>query len=331
MKLFVTIIFSLLTCSSAVAQFSPQAGVAGSEAISANDNNIVAWANACVLQRGWQNIADKSKGKTTIGVEQDALGKRNGSLLSLGDSGVATLTFDGLIYNGPGADIAVFENGFANPNNPEEAFLEFAFVEVSSDGINFVRFPASCHIDSPQIPGAGVYANARKVNNLAGKHIAGYGTPFDLEELKDSTGLDVNKITHVRIVDAVGNVAGGGSVDSEGKPINDPYPTPFMSGGFDLDAVAAIHVAGKWPQGISNIQGDDVHVSPNPATTHINISMKNAGVQLVVVDVAGRVMHKNYNTPSVERVDISNFPQGTYYLKITDANGVVCTRHFSKY
>lgn len=330
MKLFVTIIFSLLTCTSAVAQFAPQAGVAGSDAISATDKRFVAWATTCDLERGWVDIADKSKGQTTLGNKAAALGKRDGSLVSLGDSGVATVTFPGKLYNGPGPDFAVFENGFTNPANPEEAFLEFAFVEVSSDGINFVRFPASCHIDTPQIPGSGVYANARKVNNLAGKYIAGYGTPFDLEELKGTPGLDVNSVSHVRIVDVIGTVTGNGSLDNEGKVINDPYPTPFPSGGFDLDAVGAIHIPGWWPQSVNDIQEQQVSISPNPASDYVHLSVKNEGV-LTIIDAIGRVVYKKNSTAQVVTVDLRNFHKGVYYLTFVNRQGEICTSSFSKY
>jgi len=54
----------------------------------------------------------------------------DGYIVSLGDSGVADVTFAGAIYNGPGADFAVFENGFLNATNDSLAFLELAFVEV---------------------------------------------------------------------------------------------------------------------------------------------------------------------------------------------------------
>ena len=182
-------------------------------------------------------------------------------------------------------------------------FLELAFVEVSSDGNNFFRFNSvSLTPTNTQVGGFGVL-DTTNLHNLAGKYCAGYGTPFDLEELKDVNSLlDVNSITHVRIIDVVGYVqpadfSGDGivnfidysifaaaylsepndenwnqdcdiaqpadniidmldlawfvdewlsennyaSYDSQGHQINDPWPTPFPTGGFDLDAVGVIH------------------------------------------------------------------------------------------
>src|SRR6185436_14379894 len=141
-------------------------------------------------------------------------------------------TFQNPVYNGPGFDFAVFENGFytASPL----AFLEFAFVEVSSDGNNFFRFAATSNIqDTTQVPMTGV--DCSLVNNLAGKYVSGYGTPFDLDELKNTSGLDINNVTHIKLIDVVGTVNDSYAThDQYGHKINDPYPTPFASSGFDL-------------------------------------------------------------------------------------------------
>lgn len=318
---------------SAVAQYAPQAGVAGSTAISANDSRFVAWASSCVLQRGWIDIADKSQGQGLFGAEADAIGKNNGSILCLGDSGVATLTFASPIYNGAGADFAVFENGFANPNDPEEAFLELAFVEVSSDGVNFVRFPASCEIDTPQIPGAGVYSNARKINNMAGKYISGYGTPFDLEELKGIPELDVNNVTHVRIVDAIGSLGANASLDKDGNKVNDPYPTPFITGGFDLDAVGAIYVKGQWPSSVAETSNTQtLTISPNPATDviHVTGSKLTQGI-VMLADATGRTLQQYDISHSTLRINISSLQSGVYFLRSKDEQGQSCTARFVKY
>lgn len=324
-----------ITCTTlpAVAQFAPQAGVSGTTAIGKTDNRIVGWANKCVVERGWIDIADKAQGKATLGSETDAAGNADNYLVSLGDSGVATLTFPAHIYNGAGPDIVVFENGFPNPGNPEEAFLELAFVEVSSDGVNFTRFPASSETPAPQVPGAGVYMNARKVNNLAGKYILNYGTPFDLEELKGKAGLDVNKITHVRLVDVIGSLGSNGSKDKDGKLINDPYPTPFASSGFDLDAVGALYMEGKWPSGIVTPGIEDaVHIYPNPAKDLMHIkSDKIQEGTVTVQDVTGRQLLQQGISNGYLGLNTTQLPAGVYYLTLNDGNGKEWAGRFSKY
>jgi hypothetical protein len=98
----------------------------------------------------------------------------------------------------------------------------------------------------------------RNLHNLAGKHPAGYGTPFDLAELTGAPGLDAGRITHVRLIDVTGDVKNGhGSRDSLGNWINDPWPTRFQTCGFDLDAVAVIHqAADDWQQWLADPEGD---------------------------------------------------------------------------
>ncbi len=331
MRLFV--LLYIIGCSlPAVAQYAPQAGVAGSTAISKNDSRIVAWATTCTVERGWLDIADKPQGRASQGIDQNGIGKADDLVISLGDSGTAVITFPAPLYNGPGADFAVFEYGFINPANPEEAFMELAFVEVSSDGVNYTRFAASSLTDTPQVPMAGVYMNARKINNMAGKYVAGYGTPFDLDELKNSPGLDMNNITHVRLVDVVGSVGAHASMDKDGNPINDPYPSPIPSGGFDLDGVAALNIPGWWPSTLNNIaKANSMQLYPNPAQDRIQVSAVSftAG-SLMIKDVTGRLLVSREATAN-NNVDISHLPAGVYYLILNDGNGKEWIERFSKY
>ncbi len=234
--------------------YPPAAGQPGSDAIAADDARFVGWAKSvAAFSRGWDDIADPLRLPADYGAPASALGSADlgnpqqqpepGApgpfpVVSLGDGGSITLRFDPPIADGPGADLAVFENGLT------DTFLELAFVEVSSDGAHFVRFPAvSCTQVATQVGGFGPL-DARNLKNLAGKYRGGFGTPFDLAELAGAAGLNVAAVTHVRVVDVVGTLAPAfASRDATGRAVNDPYPTPFGSGGFDLDAVGALHVA----------------------------------------------------------------------------------------
>jgi hypothetical protein len=315
-------ILSASLCLSAGAQFAPQAGVQGSTAISADDKSIAGWAISCDVQRGWLDIADKSKGVVSLGTPDEGKGKSDGRIVSLGDSGIAVLKFATPIYNGAGPDFVVFENGFLNGVNPEEAFLELAFVEVSSDGVNYFRFPSESQVPAPQIPVAGVYTSARYINNLAGKYISGYGTPFDLEELRlIMPSLDVDNITHVRIVDVIGSISGNGSMDSKGNAINDPYPTPVPGGGFDLDAVGAIYLKGM-PAGVTEKDNMPFTVFPNPATEYIKVSVNNsiAKYKVAIADMSGRVLYNNVLSQD-GIISLSEFSKGIYFLSLQDDKG----------
>jgi hypothetical protein len=177
-------------------------------------------------------------------VPENALGKAEGTsfdVVSLGDGGRITLIFDPPIENGDGWDFAVFENSYSN------GYLELAYVEVSSNGSEFVRFHNISLTMNP-VSGFG-NIDPTDIDGFAGKYRQGYGTPFDLDDLSDdaavlSGDIDLSAITHVRLVDVVGD---GSCVDSRGAVIYDPYPTSG-SAGFDLDAIGVSNGA-PYPAG----------------------------------------------------------------------------------
>lgn len=316
----ITLLLSVLTSFTAGAQFAPQAGIAGSTAVSASSPEIVSWATHCSVQRGYIDIASPSLGLTTTGDSSSAIGPANGSIVCLGDSGVATVSFAGSLYDGPGPDFAIFENGFKDPANSAMAFLELAFVEVSSDGVNFTRFPAVSNTPAnTQIPGSGVYMDASLINNLAGKYVATYGTPFDLAELAGTPGLDVTNITHVRLVDVIGSIAGHSCQDNEGKIINDPYPTNFPVGGFDLDAVAAMHMNST---GVHAPAKHAVRIYPNPAVDIVHISAAEIAGTLRILSGIGAVLKAAPITAAETALAVAELPAGVYYITITSNNGV---------
>lgn len=315
--------FLLWLLPAAEAQFAPAAGMPGSTAISKDTSLFTVWANACSVVRGYMDISIPDSGFVSVGDANSATGAAGtNGVLSLGDGGSATLTFATPIYNGPGFDFAVFENGFYTQG--ALAFLEFAFVEVSSDGNNFIRFPATSNIsDSVQIPMTGV--DCSLVNNLAGKYVFGYGTPFDLEELKNESGLDVNNITQVRLIDVVGSINETfASYDQYGHKVNDPYPTLFPSGGFDLDAVGVIHSKNIADIPEAGIAQSKINVSPNPVqdavlqfTTDKDIEVKN----WEIYSVTGKLLSKGKSSGTKVRINVSELNPGMYLLKCGNAIG----------
>jgi hypothetical protein len=234
---------SIFAASARAGIYAPAAGQPGSTAIANTSPSIVDWASTVQsITRGPQNITDPTGPLATFGSPAEALGPAEGNsfnVVSLGDGGQITLAFPRAIRNGPGADFAVFENSFS------DNFLELAFVDVSSDGTHFFRFPSvSLTQTATQVASFGSL-DPTDLNNLAGKYRQGFGTPFDLEELKNvSPFLDVNNVQSVRVTDVIGTIDPlYGSRDSLGNLINDPYPTVFASGGFDLDGVGVINTA----------------------------------------------------------------------------------------
>ena len=289
-------------------------GTPGCAAIPANSSAILGWAIGCTVELGPQNISIEGSPVVSYRTAEEAIGPcsmtDNLSVVALGDGGSATLTFAHPIKNGEGPDFAVYENAF------DDYFLELAFVEVSSDGQRFVRFPATSLTQTARQLSGNV--DATYINNLAGKYRSGYGTPFDLAELADSTGIDINNITHVRVVDVIGSINPlYATYDAFGHMVNDPWPTNSYSSGFDLDGVAVLH---STSEGIDDVAEKAMSVYPNPATDYITISGAE-GAEAEICDVMGRrVMAFTVESPRFT-VNVASLPAGVYLLRV---GGDVC-------
>ena len=314
LKYLIFFIFTFSVFGKVYSQFPPPAGYPGSTAIYMDSSVFIAWATGCTVKRGLQNIADSSLGYASSGDSSCAVGKagENG-VVSLGDGGSAVLTFASPVKNGPGWDFAVFENAF------NDSFLELAFVEVSSDGIHYYRFHAtSLTQDTVQI---GTYGSvdATKINNLAGKYRVLYGTPFDLDELKDEPGLNVNNINYIKIIDVVGCIqVPYCTYDYYGNKVNDPWPTPFPSSGFDLDAVGVIHQ-------VSNSAGNELienslNIYPDPVRKNDLLTLTYKGefiphAKIEITDITGRTRAFYRFTGNAIKIDTNDFLPGIYLLR----------------
>ena len=242
---------AIYTSAAYAGPFPPAAGLPNSTAIAANNPAIAGWASSYSNYIVGANVdlqfQTPSLALGPAGNSNDNDNSINNStnnngfifdIVSLGNNGSITLSFDQAITNGDGADFLVFENSFS------DTFLELAFVEVSSNGIDFVRFDNISLTAAP----VGAFGNIDTTNifGYAGKYRGGFGTPFDLQDLADKVAsnpsLNINYISHIRIIDINGD---GSSADSLAPPagpnsIYDPSPS-FGSAGFDLDAVAAMY------------------------------------------------------------------------------------------
>ncbi|MFT7580644.1 MAG: hypothetical protein ACI9MR_002317 [Myxococcota bacterium] len=192
---------------------------------------IVAWAANWEAPVAWGTDVDPQ-----WRLPGEAVGPATGdpaAVVSLGNGGIITLVFETAFGDADGPDLAVYENGF------NDTFLELAFVEVSSDGERFVRFPNEYEGTEP-VAAFGAH-DAALIHGLAGKYRRGLGTPFDLAALADHPAVidgrvDLQAIRYVRLVDVIGD---GTMRDTAGNPIYDPTPS-VGTGGFDLDGVAVM-------------------------------------------------------------------------------------------
>ncbi len=243
-------------------QFGGSSTTAGNVAVGYQDGKIKAWAT------GYENynvgtienqVDDKWRTpENLIGAVTST--DPTVKVCSLGNGGSITLKFATGIGNGSGIDFAVFENGF------DQNYLELAFVEVSSNGRDFVRFP-NFYLGTERIyewlQDGYNDVMPTDVYNLASKYESGVGHGFDLQELvyakeyisssecaftedfKNSfltayDTLDLNNVQYVRIIDIYGD---GNTKDSIGHAIYDPTGDQRSSPGVDLKGVAVLNMA----------------------------------------------------------------------------------------
>lgn len=295
-----------------------------SNAIHCDSNIFVHWAHEAVVNRGLTQAGSPELGVASFGDSSAATGKADNNVVSLGDGGSAVLGFPFPIQNGEGADFAVFENAF------DQQFLELAHVEVSSNGIDFIRFPDISNTQNAvQIETFGTL-DADQIHLLAGIYPVFYGVPFDLDSLPDDPLLDKNHVRFVKIVDVVGSIDENlGSVDSRGNLINDPWPTPFPSGGFDLDAVGVIH--DKSQLGASETRVAFVQIWPNPVKDYLTIETPEPSklVSYQILSLRGELVKKAEVVAGEQRVDITDLTPGVYVIQF-QAEGTLISRKILK-
>ncbi|MCB9898924.1 MAG: hypothetical protein H6825_13045 [Planctomycetes bacterium] len=186
------------------------------------------------------------------------LGPSQGSfhVFQLGVGGSITLRLDSLAKDGPGTDLIVYENPFfvQGMGDPTATYVEALYVEVSSNGLDFARFPtrysgpAGPHL-GPGGQDIGVpntwyrgFAGVMTVSagTLLGEDpfdvVGGGGDAFDFADLQTQPEVvqgDVvlSAIRYVRLVD----VEGGVDVDGLGNPVWDAGNPVFSTA--DVDAV----------------------------------------------------------------------------------------------
>ncbi len=223
---------------------------------------FVGWASSCAsyqpapgVEPGWDSPGAALGPATGDNFDIVSLGDLDQDQIAAGvEPGKITLAFATGIGNSTGPDFTVFENAQGGANF---VFAELAYVEASSDGQHFARFPSISL--TPNAVGAYGSINPTDVHNLAGKHINAYGnswgTPFDLSDLVNDPAVKAGQVNlhgvrYVRLIDIPGSGAFGDASDPP-RPIYDAWVTTG-SGGFDLEAIG---VNKPWLGGDANLDG----------------------------------------------------------------------------
>ncbi|WP_418058819.1 hypothetical protein [Pimelobacter simplex] len=304
------------------------------EAVLASAARVTGWATGYTNYLPGPNVTDNWKTPEnavgSIAGNPDDPYSGNTTVVVLGDHGQITMTFANPIFDGPGYDFAVFENGFRVSGQLLD-FIELGRVQVSSNGTDFVEFDTGTTNTSPVAAYGGAPAN--KYGGIAGRDLNSYGTPFDLTALRNKTAVrsgkvDLDKITAVKIVDIVGD---GNDLDSFGRPIYDSFPT-YGSGGFDLRAVGAMNqrAAAVNPAYAKGLDSSTVSISTavssgegGALTVDLEVADTQDGTGAVVAD-SGTVAAGQQGKPFDFRVrDVAAGRTFWYRVAVKDAGGQV--------
>jgi aldose sugar dehydrogenase len=79
----------------------------------------------------------------------------------------------------------------------------------------------------------------------------------------------------------------------------------------------------------SEIEANKFYVLPNPATNEVLIGNKlnlNNDISVVFYDTHGRTIKKSENIMNNTQIDVSNFSNGLYFVKISDGNKISVTK-----
>jgi len=73
---------------------------------------------------------------------------------------------------------------------------------------------------------------------------------------------------------------------------------------------------------VENNSDIKVNIYPNPAKSIVNInSIYNADI--VISDITGKIVLSKNKCPETERIDVSNFKSGIYFVKILNSNDII--------
>ena len=182
---------------------------------------------------------------------------------------------------------------------------------MSSDGENFHRFQSQSLSPTNVQLGAFDLLQTASIHNLAGKYPSQWGTPFDLNDLLGIETLDVTAVSHIRIIDVVGSIDPTyASYDVNNNPINDPWPTPFESGGFDLDAIGVIH---QNPLSVAEYKQELVFPNPIALNGVLQIKSPHQVGQIKLMDTLGKTYA--FNNRYALHLDQFELKAGVYILQ----------------
>ncbi len=120
----------------------------------------------------------------------------------------------------------------------------------------------------------------------------------------------------------VGNIYEYATYDIYENPINDPWPTPFESSGFDLDAVGIIH--DKEHTAIGQFNKIEYSIGPNPFSDFLKINDLKEGVEINIFNLdSEHIFNFKVDKEGSVLIKGNNLPKGLLLLQIIeDGNSI---------
>ena len=102
--------------------------------------------------------------------------------------------------------------------------------------------------------------------------------------------------------------------DSRGHIINDPYPTPFHSSGFDLDGVCVLN--GWRPNGVeeNTMVNHTLTVYPNPCHSTLTLNTEAHDV-VMLFNMQGALLQRVVATDNTTTLNMQDLPAGMYIVR----------------
>ena len=116
------------------------------------------------------------------------------------------------------------------------------------------------------------------------------------------------------------------NLDSQGNQVNDPYPTPFPSGGFDLDAVGAINFI---PTAIEELNNRlNISFYPNPTKNVVYFNFENQDqYKYLLTNMNGKAVSNGLLN---NELDLRYLKAGIYFIHISSNDKYIVKKIIKK-
>jgi hypothetical protein len=224
----------------------------------------------------------------------------NNNFFSLGNGGVAVLAFPYALFNGPGADIQIFETSFNDKASRTcSNYPEKAKVQGSCDGVTFYDLPIlSADAGDGEVAGSNVICRDGKV---------------DLGDLPFITYLKLTDVTF----QGISNFPGVG----DGFDVNAVFGLQNCTPLARTDEFAAAST--------DEIMENEfiLEVWPNPTSDIISMNILSRGsepLDLKLVDMTGRILLEERigaaEANIIRELSLASYAKGVYFLSL-QSNG----------